>query len=208
MNPIERLPDKHTKIFRTLCEMLCDRGYELPPKLKDLQSLENGHKDIRHFFENGDSPLFVCHKPDNKKDEMVVFYNVSDKASKKEIEEYSITMADMLKKNKRLVGMAIYRQITSQASEILHQTGRFHTFSEKEMLFNVTKHKLVPKHEALTEEEAAAVRKKHFGGKFQMIYTTDPVVKYFGWPVGTMVRIHRTMAGPQDAYIHYRVVVS
>lgn len=67
-------------------------------------------------------------------------------------------------------------------------------FSAEELRRNITRHKLVPRHWRLTEHEAADLMGQLGLTEAKMlpfILTTDPVVKYFAWDVGDIVRIER-----------------
>ncbi len=58
----------------------------------------------------------------------------------------------------------------------------------KDLCFNVTKHKLVPKHEVVDNHPIAS-------NLLPKILDTDPVVQYYDWPKGTVVRVMRCYAG-------------
>lgn len=81
-------------------------------------------------------------------------------------------------------------------------------FNARELMHNVTTHSLVPKHEALSAAEVADVRAQYnmLDSKWPKLLTTDPVVRYYNWPVGTIVRIRRTGIS-ENEQIFYRQVV-
>ncbi len=95
---------------------------------------------------------------------------------------------------------------TAQAKNVVNnlESNTFSLFTLKEMQFNVTKHVLVPKHEALSTKQKIEVLKQFrlTPDKTPKIYTTDPIVRYYGWPRGTLVKI--TRGGGE---IFYRIVV-
>jgi len=67
-------------------------------------------------------------------------------------------------------------------------------FSAKQMMRNVSRHSAVPPHEALSEEAAAALlRAIGVTGKdaLPILLRSDPIVRYYDWPSGTVIRIHR-----------------
>lgn len=72
-------------------------------------------------------------------------------------------------------------------------------FTEEELQYNITKHRLVPKHERLPAEEAI-VFKKRFGTKFPVILRTDAISRFYGYNKGDIIKINRT-----DGII-YRIV--
>lgn len=81
-------------------------------------------------------------------------------------------------------------------------------FSEKELSFNITKHKFVPKHTILsTNEKKDILRKYNTSVKhFPSILHSDPVCRYYGCMPGTMLKIERH-SETCGVYTLYRVVV-
>ena len=60
----------------------------------------------------------------------------------------------------------------------------------RSLCMNVTKHKLVPKHSLVTETS--------FDSKnLPLISEADPVVQYYNWPKGSVVKIERIFAGSE-----------
>lgn len=72
---------------------------------------------------------------------------------------------------------------------------------------DIFKHKLVPKHRILSEEEKEALLKKYNVtlDKLPKILATDPVVIKLGARVGDVIEIERNFEGFKSLY--YRVVV-
>ena len=67
----------------------------------------------------------------------------------------------------------------------------------KSVCYNITRHVLVPRHVVVPGVEPDASLPK--------LLDTDPVVCYFGWPVGTTVRITRNWGGSEPT-TYLRVV--
>jgi DNA-directed RNA polymerase I, II, and III subunit RPABC1 len=80
----------------------------------------------------------------------------------------------------------------------------FETFAVSELAFNITKHKKVPKHTLMTEEETGRVLEKFKATKEQMpfILFEDPIARYLGMLPGKMCKIERKSetAGVTDYY--------
>jgi DNA-directed RNA polymerase subunit H (RpoH/RPB5) len=70
----------------------------------------------------------------------------------------------------------------------------------RDMCVNVTKHHLVPKHEVVAADEVPTQT-----GTLPKILTSDPVVQWYDWPVGTVVRVWRCFGG-HEPVPYYRVV--
>ena len=71
------------------------------------------------------------------------------------------------------------------------QNRRIQFMTCKSLCVNVTHHELVPKH---TLEDAPFPFEKK---SLPLILETDPVIQYFNWPPGSVVRIDRVFAGSE-----------
>ena len=80
-------------------------------------------------------------------------------------------------------------------------------FEQKEVLINITEHELVPKHSPLTDEEKKQLLDRYQVTESQIprILKTDPVIRYLGVDVGTVVEITRK-SETAERYITYRLV--
>jgi DNA-directed RNA polymerase subunit H (RpoH/RPB5) len=87
--------------------------------------------------------------------------------------------------------------------------GMFQFFMTKELLYNPTKHELVPKHEKLSEDEVAALKERYMlKSKMQMphILKTDVIARWLGLRHGDVVRIPRHNDTSGECY-YYRYCV-
>ena len=74
-------------------------------------------------------------------------------------------------------------------------------FCARELVYNVTKHHLVPPHEVVPEPPEGTTR-----DTLPKMLETDPVARYYAWPVGTVVRVVRRFGGCEPIP-YFRVVV-
>lgn len=72
-------------------------------------------------------------------------------------------------------------------------------FLARDLCFNVTKHSLVPKHERV--QEFPGTREE-----LPQILDTDPIVQYYNYPPGVVLRTMRPFGG-HEPIPYYRVVV-
>ena len=77
---------------------------------------------------------------------------------------------------------------------------RIQFFTMRDVCVNITRHALVPKHEKM-EQPPPGMRVEHL----PLLLDTDPIVQYYNWPHGTIVRVWRTFGGHEPTP-YFRVV--
>lgn len=87
------------------------------------------------------------------------------------------------------------------------------TFYDADLMYNPTRHVMTPRHELLSDEETEVVLAglKVPKEKLLLIKQTDPVVKYYGWKVGKVIRVHRndqSLSILTQKTINYRYIVN
>lgn len=73
-------------------------------------------------------------------------------------------------------------------------------FFDYELCRNVTKHKLVPEHTLLSEEDTLEFKKRYRHP--EQISVNDPVVKYYGWKIDQVIMIKRDISSI-DSMVRY-----
>jgi DNA-directed RNA polymerase subunit H (RpoH/RPB5) len=87
--------------------------------------------------------------------------------------------------------------------------GSLQYFHIKNLLFDPTKHKLVPKHTKLSPEEISTVMEKYLikgKNQFPYIFHSDPIARWMGLKQGDVVKIDRYNENSGISY-YYRVCV-
>jgi DNA-directed RNA polymerases I, II, and III subunit RPABC1 len=84
----------------------------------------------------------------------------------------------------------------------------FEYFNLKELVVNITKHELVPKHQLIGNDEIKALLQRYRVKLTQLpkILVTDPVAKYYGLKRGAVVKILR-ISETAGVYVTYRFVI-
>jgi len=161
------------KIEKTVLEMFSQRGYKNTRKennciLAEYKSEENGKDQTVCLF----LTIIEQFKIDN-------FKNYIALLNKKEIKH----------------GIVLYKKITAFTKTAVHNTSSLkillETFQYTKLLYNITKHYLVPKHIRLSRQDAINFKKKH-GTKIPKMISEDPVVKFYAFKKGDVIEIHRS----------------
>ena len=183
---------------QTVIEMMRDRKYDT-----DEYFDENGNYKSEFNSEKMFNPqslkLIIFNSLKNEKVQ-VLFYE-----KKIGIDILKNIVNDMNDQNIKHTILIVRHKITSFAKkEILNLSSKyyFEIFLENEMLYNITKHKIVPQHILLSDNEAKQVI-DCYGKSFYLpkIYDTDAICKYYDGKIGNVFKIIRSLS------IYYRVVI-
>jgi DNA-directed RNA polymerase subunit H (RpoH/RPB5) len=189
-------------ILKTVREMLIDRGYVI----ENSDTLPRSDEECEKYYDNNEV-LMQAHLSKNENVTIKVLNAREAKISKSNathlFEEYGNQNCILI-----MTGM------TPPAKKIIEKMKKCEVFNENELLRNPTRHKLYSPHEALSKEEEKKVLaafkcvKDQLPGiiKFSQRGLPDPIVKYYNWDLGTVVKITRCMGGTQEPSIYYRVV--
>ena len=136
-------------------------------------------------------------------DRIIIFYNSSSKLDNERLKQF----ISLTKQGNLTHAIIIYKNsVTHAAKKIVEELSNagdqalyFELFNEDSLRYNITKHRLVPKHMKLSDEEAKEFKKK-FGLKMPILLHIDPIARFFNYQKGDIIRIER-----KDA-IAYRIV--
>jgi DNA-directed RNA polymerases I, II, and III subunit RPABC1 len=207
--------DELTRLFRvrrTICELLQERKYNV--------SDENLNMTIENFRDNYSrdgnidrigmrvSVSMIRRTAEDPEESIMVFFADEMKLGVKPIKEYQ----EQLTANgiKRCI-VVIRSGITPLAKKAMDTYKDFGTimelFKEEELLVNITKHKLVPKHTLLMPDEKKALLAKYKLKETQLprIIMGDPISRYYGLRKGDVVKIERN-SETAGRYVTYRLV--
>ncbi|GMH34517.1 hypothetical protein BSKO_02351 [Bryopsis sp. KO-2023] len=201
--------DNATKLYRvrrTCLEMLSDRGY-----MVNKADLEATKEEFLTRF--GDQPrkddlMILVPKYDDPRDQIFSFFPEEEKVGVTSIKQLCERMKS---ENVSRAIMVISNKLTPFAKSTLLQTEskyKIEVFLEQELLVNITKHILVPKHRVLTDEEKATLLGQYKVKDVQLprIQLSDPVARYYGMARGQVVRIVRS-SETAGRYVTYRIAV-
>ncbi|KAL7417262.1 DNA-directed RNA polymerase RPB5 subunit [Mrakia frigida] len=196
------------RVNKTIHELVDDRGFQVSEEEKEM-SFDNFKKT---FAPNGsvdrNSLNFWTNSRTDPEDSIFVFYSDEKKVGVKTMRKFIGILDD--KKIRR--GIIIYADAMSPpARKVITQLGQDYTleeYPEADLLVNITKHNLVPRHEVLPKEEKAALLLRYRLRETQLprILISDPVARYYGLVRGQVVKITRP-SETAGRYCTFRIVL-
>lgn len=191
------------RIYRTINQMMRDRGYLVNPANLDLQIekfrniFKNDPRNLNEVFQNANGDrIMACFDPIERLDTKTV------QALVKKMDDSAVSRMVLVGENGIATSTAL------RALDSYKSAGKWIEFFEfDEVVINITEHELVPKHEPLTDEEKAEVLARYNVKETQLprILRTDPVSKYLGVKPGQVLKITRK-SDTAGSYVTYRLV--
>lgn len=194
------------QVRKTIVEMLLDRGY--------LVSDEDKSMDKDTFRSRyGSSPLrgqltMLHQKEDDPSDQIFVFWPEDGSVKIQTLRKYHEKMKDEGVFRCLLIIRENLSPVAKQTMSTLRSTYIFEDFMEKELLVNITHHKLVPKHEVLSDAAKTTLLTKYKLKETQLprMGEQDPITRYFGLSRGQVVKVIRP-SETAGRYVTYRIVL-
>jgi DNA-directed RNA polymerase I, II, and III subunit RPABC1 len=184
------------KARKTVLEMLADRGYEIP------ESMNISEPEFSELYDKNIIDISL-------KDIYVFFLKESTKISKAnviaKIKEIQEEKGDEIK----IILCLKEEPNNSILQELKNIQYRFvEIFTQNSLVFNITKHEIVPKHRIMDPEESKAVLEKYKIKPENLPYISraDPIAKYYGAKGGQIMEITRFEPSTGKS-IYYRLVV-
>lgn len=208
------------RIRQTILEMLQQRGYSIIPAVQPAATDDGKNKKQDHKSSAKAAVAVPVNEGENEGEEegnhprnllyakkgagvLCVFLSIIGKMDAAVIRSHIID----LQKLGVTHSILIYEGTpTPQVKTIIDNAAnlptpiRIETFSTEDCQINITKHVLVPKHELVPKEEAKQIKEK-IGGELPILLKTDPVVRFFNFSKGDIVKITR-----RDGFVMYRTV--
>ncbi|KAF2195281.1 RPB5 subunit of DNA-directed RNA polymerase [Zopfia rhizophila CBS 207.26] len=205
------------RVYRTTKEMCLDRGYlmleeDAKISLDEFRakfSREDGEPDRQRMnfsLQPSDTMLKKYSDPPTTKNPnptpaigtIWVEFNSDENVGLKQLRDY---MQHLMNGNFYSGIMVCAKPMTGMALRLLRGSsgmdegpkGGVEVFVEQDLLVNITKHQLVPKHVLLSKEEKQQLLERYRLRETQLprIQVTDPVAKYLGLRRGQVVKIIR-----------------
>ncbi|KAI9674231.1 MAG: DNA-directed RNA polymerases II 24 kDa polypeptide (RNA polymerase II subunit 5) [Caeruleum heppii] len=216
------------RAWRTVHEMVQDRGYELSEEevrisLEDFRrkyGTEKGYPDRKKmtFSARPTDAMIKQHSPSAASKKTLdpslpvvgtiwVEFNADPSVGIKQMRSF----AQHIDSHKFGTGILVTQSnITAAALKIIPTVlpAVIENFSEADLQVNITHHELVPKHVLLSEEEKARLldRYRLRDAQLPRIQAADPVAKYLGLRRGQVVKIIRK-SETAGRYASYRLTI-
>mmetsp|Transcript_47235 Transcript_47235/g.78360 ORF Transcript_47235/g.78360 Transcript_47235/m.78360 type:complete len:214 (-) Transcript_47235:137-778(-) len=198
---------KFFKAWKTVNQMLRDRGY-----LIEDDDLNKSFDEFRSMYDEYGTrsrfKIYAVHQDDGN-DNILIFFPEEEKLGVPTIKEVCKTMEDN-EVSKGIIVMKV--EVTAFARRALDKVSgkcQIETFKQSELMINITKHKLVPQHEILSDKEKKKLLEKYkLNSEHQLpkIQKNDPVARYFGAQKSQVFKITRK-SETAGRYVTYRIVV-
>ncbi|CAH8265547.1 unnamed protein product [Arabidopsis lyrata] len=173
---------------RTTMEMLRDRGYDVSDEdvnfsLEQFRALYGERLDVDRLR------ISAKHRFDSSKKIMVVFCGTG----MVKVNAMRAIAADVLNRES-ITGLILVLQshITNQALKAVELFSfKVELFEITDLLVNVTKHVLRPKHQVLNDKEKESLLKKYSIEEKQLprLSSKDPIVRYYGLETGQVMKV-------------------
>lgn len=210
----------------TQLQMVRDRGYEITPDESQILTMTpemftdylarlataNPRAAQRSLL----SRSYTTKLPNGTNKNMLVYYGGKINSQQKQVS------ADVVREFIGLVQRYAIHEAILIIDAPLSSTGdnelnaltltKWQVFFDSELTFNPVLHVDTPKHELLSPEETHSklIELKATLSGIIICRVTDPVIKYYGWTAGNLVRIYRddeyvSVLSPKS--VNYRVIV-
>ena len=163
------------------------RSDEKDSVMEEKHGCKSVLEDVTPSYQSTPRKSKVIEQPD-----VFVYFAAEAKVLVKKMREYIQHMQDSQVSHAIIV---FGQQITTAAKREVPLHFQLEFFQVTELIKNITKHQLVPKHERIASEievqkilSQYKLAGKHLLPRFEK---TEPIVRYYNWPPGSVIRIHR-----------------
>ncbi|KAI9327812.1 RNA polymerase [Zopfochytrium polystomum] len=201
----DREASKLWRVFRTVHEMVADRGYLVGDHELNMTLDEFRQQHMRGSIIDRSSLTFLVEHKENT-DQILVFFTEDETVGIKPLQKICKRMMEQ----QIMKAILIYQKnLTPAAHKVIHEMAPkylLEIFSEAELLINITHHTLVPKHVLLTKEEKTTLLARYRLKETQLprIQPSDPVARYYGLKRGEVMKITRP-SETAGKYVTYRL---
>ena len=204
------------RVYKTVHEMLKDRDYypiQIEKTREQFISYYIGliadteltpYKfcdELTNYFE-----YKLC-KNDKKPEKLMVYWSIiCNKLKKNDLQ--AIVNKSIISNSDKIL-LILKCQINSRITNVVSVLGNnIQVFSIDSLKINITKHNFVPQHTLLTFNETKDLLDYYHTDRNNIpgILITDPIVQWYNWKIGDIIKIKRPIPGTKNFELTYRVV--
>tara|TARA_Y100000591_G_C21668118_1_gene611456 strand:- start:51 stop:590 length:540 start_codon:yes stop_codon:yes gene_type:complete len=165
-------------------EMMNDRGYN---------------------YSSEDDNTLIYTREDKKRNTVIIFIDKKEDIKVKQVQKYKKTYdEDMYDIILIVTFISIEEKLLSKYMDL--EYNNMQVFHIKDLLYNITKHKYVPKHSILNEEEKKQFTELYKITDIAKIKISDPVCRYHFAKIGNIMKITRLSNNSKEE-INYRLCI-
>ncbi|ORZ39654.1 RNA polymerase Rpb5 domain-containing protein [Catenaria anguillulae PL171] len=200
------------RIHKTIYEMMADRGYMVPEEQTNLtlEDFKSRYAPNNQLQRDAAMNLMFAKPGVGAETEPIMIAFIADDSKNKIGVAHIKQFCELLVASNIPRGIIVHKQpLGPQAKGIVNSSSdkyRLEAFEEAELVVNITKHTLVPKHEKLEPEEKKTLLERYRLKETQLprIPSSDPVARYLGLRRGEVVKIIRN-SETAGKYVTYRL---
>ena len=177
------------RVLQTCAEMVTDRGY-----------------CVMSMGVEYEPPLVAVRQAEDDEETLHVIFHPEDKVG---VKAMRAILSDMDGSDVDKVILVSTDGPTPFTRRELGDDRRIEFWTMARLVFNITKFNIVPKHSLVAREEEDALRRKYHvktNTEWPKLPNSDPVCRYYDFPVGRIVRIDRAFG--HFAHPYYRMIVA
>lgn len=202
LNSSEKSDDEKDELDLNETNENKEKKEELERIEKTIEEMLNRRK-YKKIVKNTDADIPRIFAVNDRKEKFCVFLRIIPKLNAEEMQAHVSMMEEMNIPHALLIHHGEPTPAVNNTIVNIKNIGKYiELFNSIDLLYNCTKHELVPLHEKVTKKETDEIISKGFVMKMlPKITCTDPIVKFYGFRPGDLIKITRS-----DSII-FRVVV-
>ena len=198
-------PEKWYRAFKTVTEMLLDRGFMIEPVDLSKVQIDN----MLQFIDQCKGIVLRANRTLHEVEEKIIVFFDEGKLRINSLRDFEVCIVNEKAQSALIVSECGSTAKVNRELDLESQVqAKIQVFDLSSLIYNITKHAAVPRHRGVTKNEIDHMCKerKIKLDQFPAYSIDDPVVRYYGFTKGDVVEIQRNLGGSQPPYIIWRVI--